>query len=190
MVGETKQINRLYQINHLIPLDQKLLLLLEIIHNADRDLERAGNDIRRRESQPLSETDVSHPVRLVDLDPDQVRGPRVSDVVARVVWEDSGVAGREVECARCGSADENGGLGVTLVEVEPFFRLFSKVSQDPHAQEGSVTLTLGCQCSSRNPPGSKLMTAAAMVVEIGKFLLSMILRFPPPPGIATPAFWD
>lgn len=42
--------------------------------------------------------------------------------------------------------------------------------------------TVGCQWSSRRPFGSTVTMAAAIVVEIGKFLESTIWIVPPPPG--------
>lgn len=52
-----------------------------------------------------------------------MREERGETDMARVVWEGGCVAGFEVDGAGVLVADEDGGLGLTLVEVEPFFGL-------------------------------------------------------------------
>lgn len=130
--------------------NNQLLLLLEPLRNLKRDLQRLRHDPRRRQRQPLRQRDVNHAIAFVDFDPLQrlVRG-RVLNVVARVIGEDGGVAGGEVEGAGGGLgfdglaergwvrgdgwmegwmvktyvSDESGCAGGAGEEVEPFFRL-------------------------------------------------------------------
>ena len=45
------------------------LLLLQTFHNVQGYLERAGDDILRREGQPLRQTYIRHAVALVEFDP-------------------------------------------------------------------------------------------------------------------------
>lgn len=75
-----------------------MLLLLQLLHHRNGNLERLRNDIGRSQCQPLREGNIRHSVRLIDLNPDQVfRLGRVFDVMPGVVWESGGVAGPEIE---------------------------------------------------------------------------------------------
>lgn len=87
-----------------------LLLLLQPLHNTDRNLEHIRNNIRRRERQPLRQTHIRHTLGFVNLNKRQVLCSRgVLDVVSRVIGENGGVARFEVEGARVGVAGEDGG---------------------------------------------------------------------------------
>lgn len=57
-----------------VTLQQDLLLLLQVLHDLDIDLEHVGHDVRRRQGEPLCQRDVRHAVALVDLDPDELLG--------------------------------------------------------------------------------------------------------------------
>ena len=100
--------------------NQHLLPLLEILHHAQRQIEHLTHNITRRERQPLRQTNIRDPVRLIQLDPDEIRRPRVLNIVAAVVREHRRVARLEVERARVAVADEDGRAGVASMEVQPF----------------------------------------------------------------------
>lgn len=53
----------------LVALDQDLLFLLKLINEFDRHLQDTGNDIRRRQCQPLGERNVGDAITLVDFNP-------------------------------------------------------------------------------------------------------------------------
>ena len=85
--------------------------------------------------------------------------------------QDSSDASAEVEgTSRC-VADESGRSGLALYEIDPFFSL-GTVNIDQFESAGE--LAVGCQWSSRNAPGFRVTTAAAIVVEIGKLRESKI----------------
>lgn len=108
----------------LVPLNQDLLLLLHLAHSLDRNLECRGHDISRRESQPLSERDISDTVTPVDFNPNESFVVRsVLNIVAAVVWENGSVSGAEIKSTGFRSSHEDGSARFTLVEVEPFFGL-------------------------------------------------------------------
>lgn len=54
-----------------LSLDEKLLLLLDVLDCLDIDLEGVGDGVRRGQSQPLGKRDVRHTVALVNFDPDK-----------------------------------------------------------------------------------------------------------------------
>ena len=98
-----------------------LLLLLQPLRKTKRHLQRPRHNIRRRQRQPLTQTDVRHPITLVYLNPRQiVRLRRVLNVVAAVIGKHARVAGLEVKGARVAVADEDGGSARAGVEVQPF----------------------------------------------------------------------
>lgn len=126
--------------------DENLLVLLELVDKLNGDVEGLGDEVGRGESEPLAQRDVSHAVGLVDLDPDEVLGlGGVLNVVAtwtllagvhglgcfswragyspRVVREESSVTGSEVVGAGVVVTDEDGGTGLSRVEVEPLIGL-------------------------------------------------------------------
>lgn len=63
--------------------NQYLLLSLQLCHELQWDIQRASYNIRRRERQPLRQTDVGHAIAFVEFEPDEsfIFG-RVFDVVA------------------------------------------------------------------------------------------------------------
>ena len=66
----------------------------------DSDLER--------DRPYLCKTDISDPIRFVNLDPDKVLGwACVLNIVSRVIWEYSGVPSGKVEGACVGPAEED-----------------------------------------------------------------------------------
>ena len=72
----------------------------------------------------MGERDIGDTVTLVDFNPDQGLGVgSVLDVVTAVVRENGSVTSAEIKGARLGSSEEDGGAGLALVEVEPFFGL-------------------------------------------------------------------
>ena len=70
-------------INYLISRHERLLLLLNSLHNFKVYLQRLSHHIRRRQGKPLRERNVGYAITLVDLDPDELLGVRgVFDIVA------------------------------------------------------------------------------------------------------------
>lgn len=63
--------------------NDELLLLLQVLHHGERDVQGSGYDLRGSEREPLGQTDVRDAVGLVDLDPHELLSVRgVLDVVA------------------------------------------------------------------------------------------------------------
>lgn len=54
------------------PLDQQLLLFLQLLHDTEWDLECIGNNIRRSEGQPLCQANVSNSIRAIYLYPNKI----------------------------------------------------------------------------------------------------------------------
>jgi hypothetical protein len=50
--------------------NQDLLLLLQPLRHTQRNIQRLGHDVRRREREPLRQRDVGYAVGFVDFDPD------------------------------------------------------------------------------------------------------------------------
>lgn len=56
----------------LIPLDQILLLLLQIPHHIDGDVERGGDEVGWGQGEPLGQADVGEMVAFEHFDPHQL----------------------------------------------------------------------------------------------------------------------
>lgn len=129
-----------------------------------------------------------------------VPGSRFPRLTA-VVGEHARVARAEVERARRRVAYEDRRARLALVEVEPLLRLSRFVSACQVFANSTPLLgyrgmdgweqqqrTLGCQCSSRSPPGDSVTTVAAMVLAAGNVVLSMTRSVPPSPGTSSSAW--
>lgn len=104
------------------PFNQQLFLLLQRIYHTPRNLQRIRHNIRWRQRQPLRQANIRHAITLINLNPHQLlRLTRVLHIMARIVREDGSIAGGEVEGARVGASNEDGGACVPGVEVQPFF---------------------------------------------------------------------
>jgi hypothetical protein len=53
--------------DNLPPVNDNLLLLLQSLHNTNRNLKHIRHNIRRRECKPLRERNIRDPLRLVYL---------------------------------------------------------------------------------------------------------------------------
>lgn len=99
-------------------LQQDLLLLLQSTNNINTNIQDLSHNIRRSQSQPLRQTDISNSLRFVDLNPNQVLSWRsILDIVTRVIRECSGVSCLEVDRASVLVADEYCCLSLAAVEV-------------------------------------------------------------------------
>lgn len=89
--------------------NNKLLLLLQVPHDIDRNLEDLGDNGCRGQSEPLGQRDVGDMVTLIQLEPlERLVLAGVLHVVTSIVGEDGGVSGGEVKGASRGAADEYG----------------------------------------------------------------------------------
>lgn len=57
-----------------LALNEKLLLLLDILHNFDVNLQNVGNSVGWGQCKPLGQRNISNPVAFVELDPDKLLG--------------------------------------------------------------------------------------------------------------------
>jgi len=165
----------------LLRLDKILLLLLQRLRKAQWHLQRPRHNIRRRQRQPLAQTNISHPITLIDLNPRKiVRLRSILDVVAAVIGEHGCVTGLEVEGAGVAVADEDGGAAGAGVEVEPFLGVGVPVE----LYVGGIMSVYSSSCcgywgeissirTSRRDPGVSVMNVAARVVAIGKLVESI-----------------
>lgn len=103
---------------------QPLLLLFQSVYYISWYFQGFGNNLWRRQRQPLRQTYIRYPVALVKFDPDQpfrLRG--IFDIVAAVVWEHGGVARGKVKGARNGATKKYRSPRGALMKVEPFLGL-------------------------------------------------------------------
>lgn len=54
--------------------EENLLLLLQVLHHREGNIQCVGNDIRWGEGEPLRQADISYMIALVEFDPDQFFG--------------------------------------------------------------------------------------------------------------------
>lgn len=180
--------------------NDQLLLLLQALGNIKRNLQSAGDNARRRQSQPLRQRYIHYAVALVDLDPRESLVRRsVLNVMARVIWKDSCVACREIEGTSGGllskSADCLGreacceNLHCQRTRWHELHRRGSRAIPRPVTESVMLLrfhvhheLTLGCQWSSLSAPGFRVTIDEAMVFATGKLRESTVLTVPPPPG--------
>lgn len=107
--------------------NDQLLLGLQALDDRERHVKSSGHDFGRRQCQPLGQADVGNAVGLVELDPHELLGLRsVFDIVAGVIWEDRSVTSCEVKGPGVRASKEDGCLGCTGVEVDPFRGLDSR----------------------------------------------------------------
>lgn len=189
-----------------MPLDKDLLVLLELFNKLNRDLKCLCDNIWRCKSKPLCQGNISNVVRLVDLNPDQIfslgcvldimssllvsilNELRVAiEHVPRIIREHGGVTSSEVERSSIGVTNEGSSSGSPLMEVKPLFSLWKILVSDAQSCSGMLENceghTLGCQWSSRKPPGLRVTYVAAIVFEIGKLVESILWNTPPCPPI-------
>lgn len=75
----------------------------------------------------MAEGDVSDTVGLIELEVDKLLGLRgVLDIVAGVVWENTGITSSEVEGSGKTTTKVDSSAGVSAVEVEPLLSLYDK----------------------------------------------------------------
>lgn len=130
--------------------NQNLFLLLQLIHDRYRYIERSSHNVGRSQSKPLGQANIGHVITFVEFNPDQLISFRcVLDVVS--CREESASENKEMGKRRKGTAiireyrrvtsckikgsgyrttQEHGSLGVTFVEVEPFLGLLSEGISD------------------------------------------------------------
>lgn len=79
-------------------LDNKLLILLQLVNDVDGNINSSGSNVVWSESEPLGEGYISNPVGLIKLKIDKlfILGD-VLNIMASVIWEDTSVAGGKIE---------------------------------------------------------------------------------------------
>ena len=127
-----------------------MFLLLQLIHDRYRYIERSSHNVGWSESKPLGQANIGHVITFVEFNPDQlISFGCVLDVVScrkesasenketgkrrkvtAVIREYRRVTSCKIERSGYRTTKEDGSLGLTFVEVEPFLGLLSEGISD------------------------------------------------------------
>lgn len=87
----------------------------------------------------MAEGDVSDTVGLIELKVDKLLGlGGVLDIMARVVWENTGITSGEVEGSGKTTTDIDSSTGISAVEVEPLLSLYDKRLDEMKIEDKSM----------------------------------------------------